>query len=87
MLPHIGFVIRPILIRTYCKPSALPRAFKHARQMGMLCQPSQVKREEEGGRGSYKFLQFLTLPPKTSVSGVTFQNYFVSGGKNYESKH
>ena len=36
------------------------------------CFVSQVKREEEGGRGSYKFLQFLTLPPKAQMSGVTF---------------
>ena len=28
------------------------------------CLPSQVKREEEGGRGSYTFLQFLTLPQR-----------------------
>ena len=30
------------------------------------------KREEEGGRGLYKFLQFLTLPPKAQMHGVTF---------------
>ena len=55
-----------------CKPSASPHACKHVRKMGRLCQPSQVKREEEGGRGSYKVLQFLTLPPKAQMSGVTF---------------
>ena len=40
--------------------------------MGMICLPRQVKTEVEGGRGSYKCLQFLTLPPKAQMSGVKF---------------
>ena len=31
-----------------------------------------MKREEVGGRGSYKFLQFLTFLPKAQMIGVTF---------------
>ena len=66
--PKISFLPCP-----YCKPLVLPCACKHARQMGMqICWPSQVKREEEEGRGSYKFLQFLTLSPKAQMHGVTF---------------
>ena len=35
----------PLLPCPYCKPSASSRACKHARQMGMLSQSSQMKRE------------------------------------------
>ena len=37
-------------------------------------QEKSFKREEEGGRGSYEFLQFLTLspPPKAQMSAETF---------------
>ena len=31
-----------------------------------------MKREEEGVRGSYKFLQFLILLPNAQMSDVTF---------------
>ena len=38
----------PLLPCPYCKPLALPVACKHARQMGMLYWPSQVKTEGKG---------------------------------------
>ena len=51
--------------------------WRFSSKMGMLCWPSLVKREEEGGRGSNKFLKFLTLPPKAKMSGMTFNWLFV----------
>ena len=42
--------------------------------------------EKRGERGRYKFLQFLTLPPKAQISGITFRYFFAGvirecGGK------
>ena len=39
-----------------------------------------MNKEEEGGRRSNKFLQFLTFPPKAQMSGATFHY-------NFEIKH
>ena len=48
------------------KRKALPREGEGERE--------KETHQEEGGRGSYKFIQFLTLPPAVQMNGVTFHS-------------